>query len=122
MSDALLTGAADSRRGVCVVAARSEAGAWQPAAQCIQHITHSKVNLHNTTHTTSDHLSITCLASNHRPQSPTFILFFAYNILAGTSPLLCPVTSADVLLAFENSRSVAVNHDRFLTLNVFCSY
>ncbi len=35
MSDAVLCGAGSSRRGVCVVAARSEAGAWQSATQCV---------------------------------------------------------------------------------------
>ena len=62
MSDAVLCSAGSSRRGACVVAAKSEAGAWQSVAQCMRHASHSKVSFQTTTHTASDHLSIICLA------------------------------------------------------------
>jgi len=64
MSDAVLCGEGSSRRGACVVAAKSEAGAWQSVA-CMKHVSHSKVSFQNSTHTASDHLSITCLARYH---------------------------------------------------------
>ena len=74
-SDAVLCGAGSSRRGAHVVAAKSQAGAWQSVAHCMKHASHSKVSFQRTTHTASDQVALQDIMG---PQSPTCMYTCTY--------------------------------------------